>query len=240
MMTESDWLESSDPEEMLVELGELEASDRKVRLFMCACCRRIWDLFKDERCRRAVEIAERYADGLASDDEITESQEAVDAVAEEADEAVLPHFEKLALVGSAEAAAFALSEGEGKPMTWEAKTVAEWTVYALAGNSSVDDREREAKRLTDFEDELKGQCGLLRDIFGNPFRPVAVKAAWSILPVVKLARAIYDEQNFDRLPALADALEQAGCHNDAILSHFRQPDVHVKGCWALDLLLGKE
>ena len=239
-MTEKEWLDSTDPEEMLVGLDELGASDRKVRLFMCACCRRIWDLFKDERCRHAVEIAERYADGLASDAEIREAQEVADAVAEETDETELPHFEKLALVGSGNAAAFTLSDSVGRPMTWEAKTVAEWTVFALAGSSSVDDSDREAKRLTDFDDEVSGQCGLLRDLFGNPFRPIALNPACLTPTVIHLAQATYEDRAFDRMPELADAFHEAGCDNDAILSHCRAPGPHVRGCWVVDLILGKQ
>ena len=239
-MTEQEWLEGSDPEEMLVGLDELGASDRKARLFLCACCRRIWDLFKDERCREAVEIAERYADGLASDDEIKEAQEVADVVAEETDETGLPHFEKVAHEGSTNAAAFAVSDSVGRPMTWEANSVAEWTVYALAGSSSVDDRDQEAKRLADFDDEVRGQCGLLRDIFGNPFHPTTVNPAWLTPAVVQLAQTIYHDRAFHRLPILADALEEAGCTDPEILRHCRGPGPHVRGCWVVDLLLGKE
>jgi hypothetical protein len=83
----------------------------------------------------------------------------------------------------------------------------------------------------------------LREIFGNPFRPVAVEPSWLRWQdgtVVRIARAIYDERAFDRLPILADALEEAGCTNTDILSHCRQSGGHVRGCWVVDLLLGKE
>jgi len=229
-MTEKEWLDSSDPEEMLFGLGDLGASDRKTRLFMCASCRRIWNLFKDERCQNGVTIAELYADGLASDEEFTEAQEEAENAAEETEAMVLPHFEKLALIGSANAAAFALSENVGRPITWEAKTAAEWTVYALAGSSAVDDPDREARRLTDFDDEVKGQCDLLRDIFGNPFRPVMLNPSCLTPAVVKLAQAIYDDRAFDRIPELVDTLQRARCDNEEILGHLRGPGPHVRGC----------
>ncbi|MBL8793520.1 MAG: hypothetical protein JNM56_06430 [Planctomycetia bacterium] len=88
--------------------------------------------------------------------------------------------------------------------------------------------------------EYAVQCGLLRDIFGNPFRPITIDAAWLTSTVVSLAQAIYNERAFDRLPILADALEDAGCDNADILNHCRQPGEHIRGCWCVDLLLGKQ
>jgi hypothetical protein len=84
---------------------------------------------------------------------------------------------------------------------------------------------------------------ILRDIFGNPFRPATVPAAvvvWKDRTIPKLAQAIYDERAFDRMPILADALEEAVCNNEEMLNHCRRPGVHVRGCWVVDLVLGKE
>jgi hypothetical protein len=80
----------------------------------------------------------------------------------------------------------------------------------------------------------------MRDILGNPFRPVTIDAAWTSGTVVKLAQAIYDERAFDRMPILADALEDAGYTNQDILEHCRGGGEHVRGCWVLDLLLKRE
>jgi hypothetical protein len=80
----------------------------------------------------------------------------------------------------------------------------------------------------------------IREIFGNPFRPVAVGARWQTADVVGLARAIYEDRAFDRLPILADALMDAGCEDESILSHCRGQGPHVRGCWVVDLVLGKE
>jgi hypothetical protein len=90
--------------------------------------------------------------------------------------------------------------------------------------------------------ERKAQACLVRDVFGNLFRDVAVDPAWlgwKDGTVIKLAQGIYDDRAFDRLPVLADALEEAGCDNAYILAHCRQPGEHVRGCWAVDLLLGQ-
>ena len=83
------------------------------------------------------------------------------------------------------------------------------------------------------------QCAILRCIFGNPFRAGTCDTAWQTATVTSLAQAIYDERAFDRLPILADALEDAGCTNADILSHCRGPGPHVRGCWVVDLLLGR-
>jgi hypothetical protein len=79
----------------------------------------------------------------------------------------------------------------------------------------------------------------VRDVFGNPFRRVGVEPAWLTPDVRALAQALYAGREFERLPILADALEDAGCTAQAILDHLRGPGEHVRGCWVLDLLLGK-
>jgi hypothetical protein len=84
------------------------------------------------------------------------------------------------------------------------------------------------------------ECSILRDIFGNPFRPVTLDPRWLTASVVDLASAIYEERAFERMPILADALMDAGCDNDDILNHCRGDGPHVRGCWVVDLLLGKE
>ena len=80
----------------------------------------------------------------------------------------------------------------------------------------------------------------LHDIFGNPFRPIVADHAWLTPTVQSIASAIYQDRAFDRLPILADALEEAGCTNADVLLHCRQPGEHVRGCWVVDLVLGKK
>ena len=95
-----------------------------------------------------------------------------------------------------------------------------------------------------WDAEQAAHAGLLRDLFGNPFRPpAAVDPAWLRWnggTVPRLARSAYEERAFDRLPILADALEEAGCADPAILGHLRGPGPHARGCWAVDALLGRE
>ncbi len=84
------------------------------------------------------------------------------------------------------------------------------------------------------------QTVLLRDIFGNPFRPVAFDPAWRTEHTVGIAAKMYEDRDFAAVPILADALEEAGCDGEAILSHCREPGVHVRGCWVVDLVLSKD
>jgi hypothetical protein len=81
---------------------------------------------------------------------------------------------------------------------------------------------------------------LLRDIFGNPFRPVTFSPEWRTDTAVSLARTMYESRDFGAMPILADALQDAGCDDAEILNHCRQPGEHVRGCWYVDQLLGKE
>ena len=90
-----------------------------------------------------------------------------------------------------------------------------------------------------FRNLMKSYCPVVLEVFGNPFRPVAVDPAWRTSTVVALASGIYAERAFERLPILADALQDAGCDAEAVLAHFRDPAAtHVRGCWAVDLCLG--
>jgi hypothetical protein len=86
----------------------------------------------------------------------------------------------------------------------------------------------------------KDEIALMREIFGNPFRPVALDPAWLTANVTGLARGIYDDRRFEDMAILADALEDAGCTNRDILNHCRESGPHVRGCWAVDLVLGKD
>src|SRR5262245_5523454 len=99
---------------------------------------------------------------------------------------------------------------------------------------STYDRDRESAA------ERRAQAGVLRDVFGNPFRPAAFDATWRTDTVVSLAQRMSEERRFPAMPILADALQDAGCENAVILAHCRDPKgVHVRGCWVVDLVLGK-
>jgi hypothetical protein len=87
--------------------------------------------------------------------------------------------------------------------------------------------------------EARIQAPLLRDIVGNPFRPVSFDPVWRTDTTVSLAKHVYGSRDFSAMPILADALQDAGCDSPDILSHCRGPGPHVRGCWVVDLVLGK-
>lgn len=225
-MTEEEWLSCSDPQAMLEFLRDRGASDRKFRLFAVACCRSLWHLLDDDRCRRAVERSESYADGVLA--------KSVLAISRKEMPSKYRNKHRQAIARS-------LSErsAEGWALGWD------MSKYSLRANSS------DAANLTllayvvgqshsvnpDGHDGFPAQ--VLRDLFGNPFRQVTIDPSWLASTVTALARGIYDERAFDRLPILADALTDAGCDSDLLLDHLRGPGPHVRGCWALDLVLGK-
>jgi hypothetical protein len=231
-MTAEQWLTCTDPDPMLGLLRG-KASDRKLRLFACACCRRIWDLLSDERSREAVEVAERYADGLTEQAEVRQALEVAPMpVWPESG----PEQFNWRLVTKAIAADLTdprtyvwLTAEVGVPELTPAVIAAKWSEH---GASFV---------------AAPCQAGLLRELFGNPFRPTTLAPAWLTADVANLAQSAYQERNLSagtlepvRLAVLSDALEEAGCTDAELLSHLRGPGPHVRGCWALDLILGKQ
>jgi hypothetical protein len=235
-MTEADWLSYTDPARMVAFVGD-KVSSRKLRLFACACCRRIWDLLADPRSRKAVETAERFADGLATPRQLRAAKAAAMSASLEAhdaywDNATDEGWKKLA---AAAAAAWVAEDEEGTGCI-------SWNVYVETAEASADPRGGERRPARVKKAEKKAQCALLRDIAGNPFRPVASNPAWlchASPTVLSLARAIYEEGRFTDLPVLGDALEEAGCDDEVWLDHCRAPTEHVPGCWLVDALLGK-
>ncbi len=270
-MNESEWLTSVDPAEMLefirtpyhqpFEEHQVGVSDRKLRLFACACCRAVWDGapcgrckgtgkesmpvygdtvcggtaieivrravvvnspctacpgtgriggLTDPRSRRAVEVAERFADGEATDQELYESHETARAAWNQDI--------------SSNPAGLAVYCGHRNPL------------YAAQRINHPN--------LKDVPPPAT-QAALLRAIVGNPFRPVvkpctqqAWRCDWLTPTVVRLARTIYLARRWDALPILADALLEADCRNQEIIDHLQGPGPHCRGCWYLDILLG--
>jgi hypothetical protein len=223
-MTEEEWLTSSDPRRLLDGVHG-RGSRRRWRLFACACCRRIWPAVRDPRSRHAVELAERYADGLAGAEELAAAREGADAAAEEL---LAAHPSE----PSAEArAAWACSYAADRSIAVMAR---------LCASAAVEVSTRAAQSTAAAERE--GLCCLIRELFGNPFRLVRADPSWLSWnrgTVAAMAAAIYRGGAFADLPVLADALEEAGCADTSILAHCRGPCDHARGCWVLDLLLGK-
>jgi hypothetical protein len=220
-VTECEWERCDDPDAML-RLLRGKASDRKLRLFACACCRAIWHLLTAECNRCGVDVAERYADGRATVRDLV--------AAWDADEVDGP----AAWDAGWEATSAVMAAACPEPWPpWDAARDA-----ARAGADAVRDAEGEAAARA----ALVRQADLLRDLFGSPFRPVFVDPAWLLRndgAVIRLTTSVYDGNAFDRLPALVDALEKAGCSDPQLLGHLRGPGPHVRGCVAIDALLGR-
>ena len=245
-MTEEEWRASTDPEKMLLAIRYV-VSERKMRLFAIACCQRIWDRITDLRCRAAVEFAERHVEvGVRGRKGRPAVEKAGREACREADDAGYqarnqPDCATFLIDANARNAALATVEGSA----WFAAHLASGFSANVVGwewgrdnHISPPDCERAGKLA-----EQRQQLPLLRDVFADPFRPPAPVAAavlaWNGGTVPKLAAAIYDEGAFDRLPVLADALEEAGCVDAALVAHCRGSGPHVRGCWAVDLILGK-
>jgi hypothetical protein len=218
-LTEKRWL-AAPRWGSIIESVEKPKHARKLRLFGCACCRRIWEMLTDGASREAVEAAERFADG---------------------------EIGKVELALARKAAKREIGPGLPRsytPQQWAAQGAMLVTLQSL-GDSGRSAAGRVAGAVHDAKlrhhlEEQRLQTPTFRDIFGNPFRPVVFPDSRRSESAVALARTAYDTRNFTLLPILADALEEAGCDHPDVLTHCRQPDaVHVRGCWVVDGVLGR-
>jgi hypothetical protein len=251
-MTEAEWLECISPELMLSHLGD-RASLRKKRLFACACVRRIWSLLPDKRLRRAIRRAERFADGQATEEEMQSARRVATLLRGELEGMERrPNWMALAARSAAQAVEAVLpAQGpilERPRDLREPPDVVSATRFARAAARAAEAvreetgevpspaRPRRRRRLASLD-----AVELVREVFGNPFRPVSVDPAWLAWnnnTVLRMARVIYDQRRLRHLTVLADALEEAGCDNADMLAHCRAPVEHVRGCWVVDALLG--
>jgi hypothetical protein len=254
-MTEEEWLTSDNPEAMVRCLESLGAlSKRKMRLFGVACCRQVWAaVLRDDRCRRAVEAAELFADDPRNPDALSRVSGEADDTSDEAelDAGIGAMFGKSNGLDPARSIANAACYVSSPSLTISlVLAVMRATATAMPTAASPVSRSRPIRRVTRATGSATpttptprietNQHFLLRDIFGNPFRPVAFDPAWRSDTVVSLARHIYDSRDFSPMPILADALQDAGCGNADILNHCRDENqVHVRGCWTVDLVLDK-
>jgi hypothetical protein len=235
-----DWLAATNPDVMLRQLADKDSA-RKLLLFACACCRPLVGLVEGEWFRKGVEVCERYADGLASGDEVAAAwatAEPLREVAEEAEDTVEVSAEMAA--GALYLTAYPFDEPP------QASRSARLAAQALARLALLGMRPKGfgsgAVCGDPYRRERARQCALLRDIFGLPFQPVSIDPTWLACndgSVVSLAREVYESQRYEVLPVLADALEDAGCADTDILWHCRHGQGHVRGCWLVDALLGK-
>jgi hypothetical protein len=224
-LTEAEWLGCFHPFFMLGHRPLFGGQTRRLRLFGCACCRQLGPWLADPRLAslpQAIDAAERYADREISPRHLSRWWSAVADILE------------------------GLSNRGDR---WEAGCAACRAVLAVL----LPDRQEEWKSAVAevydhpeafgpvFAEQTRAILPeLLRDIVGNPFHPVAFSSSWRTATAVSLARQMHDARDFGAMPILADALQDAGCEDASILDHCRGPGPHVRGCWVVDLVLGKE
>src|SRR5262245_15210095 len=242
-MTEGEWL-ACDDLRALPEFVWQSATDRQVQLVAVACCRRIWHLLDDERSRVAVEVAERFADGKATDEELFDAcdaaREALDLGYRNLAPGIRKHVHTAHLRAAWDTAALCVT-AVSREAEWRAEVnrrdlmlIAHWAGTAVAHAAFLARRKqvRDGRWDEIVREETVAQTSLLRDVFGNPFRSAAVDPvwlAWNDGTVVKMARVIYDEKQFEDVTLLGDAVEEAGCTDDEILLHCQGPGRDVRG-----------
>jgi hypothetical protein len=221
MMTETErhrhWLATNDHPRDLLEMVEeiliTGSLERRWRLCICAWAQRVVHLAKVPAAPELIKAAERYADGEVPIEILESLWRSQDRPAE-----------SFTPASQAFLATLATGFRSGDPHTFNLAVHAADDAASASGNMEI---------------EWGTQAAIVKDIFGNPFRPITFNPAWLTSTVLALANGIYQEKAFDRMPILADALQDSGCDCEDILNHCRQPGEHVRGCWLVDLLLGK-
>jgi hypothetical protein len=205
-------------------------SERKLRLFACGCLRRLWDPISDNCLRRAIEVAERYAEDPDGNDELRSATRGG----------------SWEIRHAATARRQAQSDEDFDRTLFAAHTADDLlnpNAWAAAADTLHATTRLDIRALgSAHSPEDVAEAELLREIVGNPDRPSAVDPRWLTWnhgTVPAIARHIYEDRAFHDLPILADALEDAGCADAAILDHCCGPGPHVRGCWVVDLLLGQ-
>ena len=245
--------------QMMLDRADVRATERKRRLFAVACCRRISHLMTESRCQQMLEMAdnlgllsfienkdiispaflmqtvediESLAEGEKSAQELEQASDAADTLHQVIDNYYACYSESW---GPIDQDLLATSEAAGvlyeaiSYSAFESAKAAARAVYRSTGDTEED--------IVEHPAEIAAQCELVRDIFGCPTQLVA-DPGWQTSTIQGLAREIYEDRSFELLPILGDALEDVGA-DAAILDHLRSPGPHVRGCWALDLVLGK-
>ncbi len=214
-MTEAEWLKCEDLTPML-KLFNTDAHKRKLRLLACACVSSLMPLVKlvPDQVQAGLDELERYADGMSTKAALKRVRERMEKA-----QASTPFERTTADDFVCFAVKFTAQEkGCFKAVKYSA------SIWGWGTSAHVP--------LPHFD--------LLRDIFGNPFRPITFAPDWRTDTAVALARGMYESRDFGAMPILADALQDAGCDNEDVLNHCRGGGPHVRGCWVVDLVLGKE
>ncbi|MCY0993015.1 hypothetical protein OV203_38090 [Nannocystis sp. ILAH1] len=226
VFTETQWYTASRPFVMLHWWGYLREplSPRKLRLLAVACCRLRWRDLARFGLEQAVETAEEFADDLVDLEALQRAHESAQRLRDSL----------AATLGSMTA------EDAGGDELKNARQAG----IVVASLTDPDPRSLDSARYASARDhDDAGQAELIREILGNPFKPARIAPSWLTWrngAIVELARAIYQKHDFVLVPRLADQLRAAGCRDSELLEHLQQNRGHVRGCWALDAILGKQ
>ena len=224
-MREKTWLACKDPEPMIAFLGA-RVSDRKLRLFALACVRRAWHFVTDKRIPKLVALLEDVADGRVKSRQREGARNRSYAVAS----SNLDDMQQC--IGYDLWTAF--EKDQGRENNDLGECVAAAFGYFAQGKNGPTRKFNAGKKA-----ERQQQPALLREVVGDPYRPVTFDPKWRTDTARALARQMYDSQEFGAAPILADALQDAGCECEPLLNHLRDATAaHVRGCWAVDLVLG--
>jgi hypothetical protein len=228
-MTENEWLTTTDDLPLHRYLETLrhhrtKKGKRKFRLMACACVRRVWHLLSKKKGQPWLLWAEAIADDrkdIPEPPSPTQNDLRIDP------NNLMQQADYAAYMIGCKYIGLAVGTGAG------------------TASSVLFEEAYRAKRWGDPAYRLD-KAGLLREVFGNPFQPITLELAWRTRTIQGLAQTAYDERILpagtldpERLGILADALEEAGCVA-GVVQHLRSPGPHIRGCWAIDLLLGKQ
>ena len=249
-MTLDDWLACPDLWVLPFELGVFP--DRKLHLLTAALLRRVWDRLPSHHTRFAVEATEKFADGQIS----------ADALAWARSQAVRDSEERIWLAqGSHEdynliegcggwcptcdsraeryecrvAKQGGILDGARAGIETPAWVTASAAFYATELENPVFARDHSSD---EFKWEWRNLFATVREVLGEDGTRARLSPEWLTFDVRALAQGIHRDQAFDRLPILADALQDAGCDDETVLTHCRRPGGHVRGCWVVDLAMG--
>ena len=237
-MTEEEWLSASYTTELL-EFIKSQSRSRKLRYFVVSCARNVLPPLPDLDMTNALELAEAFADGTGTRHKLAQGRKSLRTGHAERVKEWNPLYTDH--VRSVPAWYSLIERIEG--VVENAASSCAWSVTRYMSIEKIVQHGFHSglKHQSDIlRHEIKLQINLLRDIFGNPFRPVDFDPEWRTATAVALAQTMYDARNFHAMPILADALQDAGCEDTAILDHCRDENSpHVRGCWVVDLVLNK-
>ena len=228
-MNEQEWLENIVPQSLL-ECALISSSRRKERLILVECARRTFQNGED-RVTQAILYAERLADNQPDRDERNSIEDNLPAPTipdpqQRRERVIYFLLQRL--------------DNPGGALNWSRERLSDG-IDAIKMASYTPQLATDRTARTIWESTInRSHTDVVREVFGNPFRPVPFSPNWRTSTAVTLASQMYESKDFSAMPILADALQDAECNNEDILSHCRSGGSHVRGCWVVDLVLGKE